>query len=145
MPLHVLDSELTKLVQQVSKQHMNSFQPRPKKGRRPGRGHAAQSSQPTTVEDIRGMSYSAIAKATTVSVGGPIVPGTGLAKLYDPPGAGVAGVAWQPRPNPVTVENWMFDAISANKPIFLRKSRDDPNNQPIYVVIAEGCKPITAS
>ncbi len=107
MRVNLLDTELTRTIQQVAKQHLNSFQPRPK--------------------------------------GGPIVPGTGLAKLYKPPDNGSPGTAWQLVDNPITVENWMFDSISANKPIFLRKSRSDTDGTQIYVVIAEGCKAITAS
>ncbi len=144
MRVNLLDTELTRTIQQVAKQHLNSFQPRPKRGRRQRRGNAASAPSSTT-EDIRGMSYAAISKATTTSVGGPIVPGTGLAKLYKPPDTGSPGTAWQLVDNPITVENWMFDSIAANKPIFLRKSRSDTDGTQIYVVIAEGCKVITAS
>lgn len=41
MGYHVLDDELKKLVQQVCRQFMNSFQPRPKRGRRVRRGGGA--------------------------------------------------------------------------------------------------------
>jgi hypothetical protein len=79
-------------------------------------------------------------------VGGPITPGTGLAKLYTKPNDGLAvGTAWQPQPNPVTVENWMFADVIANKPIKLRFSRLDQNQNPIYVVDVEGCKAVTAT
>ncbi len=100
--------------------------------------------QTATTDDTRGISQGSIASASTTSIGGPIVPGIGYAKLYDPP-TGAAGVAWQPQPTPVTVENWMFASIADNKPLLLRKSRLDQNNTQIYVVISEGCKVVTAS
>lgn len=133
------NDELTKLLKQTAKQHMNSFQPRPKKGRRQRRGNATPA--PAATEDeLRGYSYRSIPKATGV-LGGPRTPGVGLIKLYIQP-TGPAGTPWQPQTDPVTAENWMEAPIAANKPIFAKKSRVLDDGTTIYSVWVEGCKEI---
>ncbi len=141
MKYNLLDDELTRTIRQVAKQHLNSFQPRPKRGRRVRPSKGGQPA-PVTADDIRGISYQTIPKATGTSTG-PITPGFGLVKLYDQP-TGPAGTPWTLQANPVTAENWMEDPVSANKPIFLRKSRVLDDGTQIYIVIAEGCKPRTS-
>ncbi len=139
MRLNTLDDELTRTIKQVAKQHLNSFQPRPKRGRRvrPSKG-----GEPATVtaDDIRGNSYQGVPKATG-TITGSMTPGFGLVHLYNVP-TGPAGTVWTLQANPVTAENWMQDPIAANKPILLKKSRVLDDGTQIYIVTAEGCKPI---
>jgi len=96
----------------------------------------------TTVisEDIRGVSAGGIGAATG-SRDGPLTPGVGNARLYNPPASGNAGVAWQVG-QIVSVENWMRGTIPDYKPLLLRPSRLDDNDNTIYTVIAEGCAEI---
>jgi len=105
----------------------------------------------STTDDIRGIVYGAPISAATGTVNGPITPGTGLVKLFDPPTAFPGnpsppiGSPWVIQTQPTSVENWMFAAIAVNKPVLLRKGRTLDNGTQIYCVIAEGCQPVTAS
>jgi hypothetical protein len=140
----IFSDELTKAVRQVVKQHLNAFQPRPRKGRRV---RASQSSAPPpqqTNDDLRAVSYTTITKATG-TLHGTITPGTGTAKLYTEPTSGAPGAGWTlpAGATPVTCENWMFADVVANKPILLRKGRVADNQVQIYTVVAEGCAKVT--
>lgn len=146
----VLNDELTKAVQQVVKQHLNAFQPRPRKGRRIRAKPSSTPAPPQSTEDIRGVVYSTIAAASG-TISGPILPGTGMVKLFDAPVAfpgnpiPPAGSPWVIQTTPTLVENWMFATIAVNKPVLLRPGRTMEDGSTIYCVVAEGCQAVKAS
>jgi hypothetical protein len=144
MQRYELDAELAGYVRRTVKQFANSFQPRPKAGRRPEQSDAMPPTDPAQVEDIRAQSYTTIAAATGNRTG-PRTPGTGSAKLYIEPASGAPGVAWQLAPNPVQCENHMGDPVVPFKPILLKKGRIADGDVQIYIVVSEGCKEIPSS
>ncbi len=143
MRLNILDDELTRTIKQVAKQHLNSFQPRPKRGRR----QRLKPSPEIPIVDVRGLSASEIPAATGDTVG-PIYPGVGYVRVCNAPKpfAGnpqlPAGSGWEIAVGTVTAENWMFSKIAPNKPILLRESRTLSDGTTIYTIISEGCAPV---
>lgn len=134
MGYNVLDDDLTKLVQQVCRQFMNSFQPRPKRDWRGRRGGGA--SVDTGV--YRGVVDTTVSAATGTTQDESLTPGNGFVRLYNPPqGTPIASTPWT-RGDLVVAENWMHATIAIRKPVLLRKVRDTDSG-PLYEVIAEGC------
>jgi hypothetical protein len=136
---YVLSRELKQAVQDIVRQYSNSFQPRPLKGRRQRQFIPQPSEQETEANNFRAITTT-VGSAATGIVNGNQTPGTGFAKLYVQPADGtIGGTAWTPG-EVVLYENWMHAPIAINKPILLRKSRDNVTTGGIlYEIVAEGC------
>lgn len=139
-----IEKQFGKQLRQTSLQHLSSFQPRPKRGRR-RKVNSAATPQQQKPDNFRAVAATDITAASGITSGN-ITPGVGTAYLYvEPVNTSPAGTPWA-RGEIVQVENWMQAVIKAKKPLLLRMSRTNDNTGiTIYEAIAEGCKAVPDS
>lgn len=124
---YVMSDELRRAIQDMVRVHSNSFQARPKRGRRAtwaggvgGVGSAPRFAIVTTE-----------AEAASGTIGGDRTPGVGEATLYTY-GAAVGDDATAG--DTIEFENYMEAEVTVGKPIFVSQREGG-----IWVVHAEGC------